>query len=584
MPNRGLPIWLAAALLVACWGWLATSPGGAEVRTWDGRHLIDRIDLTLVYFVPQGRTPLPDWRERVDYFRRRIEQFHAREFQGQSVLVASVHPEPFRSDRDVASLRKGDGDDIFFRTLREVDERLQFARGERGGFPILLVFSDINWRPLDDFFRLKPGARGPEFEGNTSDGEHFPGAESGGARATYLAREGKGWGLVSADGWRVPYRGSDCVVYHEGCGHTVGLPHPEPGNGSVMSLGQYQGWISESWLDREQKVRLGWQPPEQEPDLSTDLFSRFRALPEPRVPRPGEEVRLRFDWPASGRVTSCRVRFQTDLFGPWVERPLSWTGDAPEGASLGIFDRPTPISYRVVATLADGQSVELWGYLQVRAEPRQAVLPLRPLEELASFPRATGTDPLPDLSTEINLLSGIDPERDAVRGAWTLIDGRLHAPRGYGARLELSEPPPEYELTVIAEPLDEPDGLILGQRMGGRRFLVLLNYTPEADALSALENIDGLNVGANVTTRKGPLFRQGRLSHIQCVVRNDRVTVRVDGATVIDWQGDPARLSLSDYWATPHDERLFLGAYDCAYRFHRVTLRPLAPAPPANGR
>lgn len=555
-----------------------------EVRTWDGRHAIERIDLTLVYFVPRGRTPLPDWRERVDYFRGRIEQFHAREFQGQSTLTARMLPEPFRSDRDVAALRDGDGDDIFFRTLREVDERLQFGRGERAGFPILLVLSDVNWRPLDDFFRLRPGEKGPEFEGNYSDGEHFPGAASGGARATYLAREGKGWGLVSADGWRVPYRGSDCVVYHEGCGHTVGLPHPEPGNGSVMSLGQYRGWISESWLDRDQKARLGWQPLEVEPDLSGDLFSRFRALPEPRVPKPGDEVRLRFDWPASSRVTACRVRLQTDLFGPWVESPLSWDGDAPASASLGIFHRPTPVSYRVEATLADGQSAELWGYLQVRESPRRVVLPPQPLAEFASRDSESSVDPLPDLATEVDLLAAVDPARDAVQGKWTLDDGQLQAPRGYGARLELpGTPPDEYELTVIAEPLDEPDGLILGQRMGGRRFLVLLNYTPETEALSAVENVDGRNVGASATTRKGPLFQQGRLSQIQCVVRNGRVTVRVDGATVIDWQGDPARLSLSDYWKTPHDGQLFLGAYDCGYRFHRVTLRPLAAeSPPAD--
>ena len=344
----------------------------AGTQTWDGRHSIDRIAVTMVYFVPSDRTPLPDWRERVDYFRGRIEQFHAREFQGQSQLSVHVPDEPFVSEWTTIQLRDGDGDAIFFKTLREVDERLQFGRDEEA-FPILLVLSDINWRPLDDFYRLKPGEAGPEFEGNFSGGEHFPGAKSGGARATYLAEARKGWGLVSADGWRVPYRGSDCVVYHEGCGHTVGLPHPEPGNGSVMSLGQYRGWISESWLDRDQKARLGWTPPETEPDLSGDLFTHFRALPDPKAPQPDEEVSLHFDWPRGAEVGEMQVRVQTDPFGPWMDCRVVIEDGAVSRVSMGAFDRPTPVSYRVDVKFTDGQTAELWGYFQVRRRPDEAV-------------------------------------------------------------------------------------------------------------------------------------------------------------------------------------------------------------------
>ena len=48
-----------------------------------------------------------------------------------------------------------------------------------------------------------------------------------------------------------------------------------------------------------------------------------------------------------------------------------------------------------------------------------------------------------------------------------------------------------------------------------------------------------------------------------------------DGRRWIDWRADAGRLSLSDYWRTPRDEALFLGAYDCRYRYSRVTLTPL---------
>lgn len=572
--RRALPrtsaCWFLGLILLG-----SSHPLDAGTTTWDGKHSIEQVEVTAVYFVPQDRTPLPDWRERVDYFCRRIEQFHAREYGGQSTLTTRVHAEPFRSARTTEQLRSGDGDFIFFQTLREVDEGLSFAQGERTAFPILLVLSDVNWRPLDDFYRLRPGDNGLEFEGNYNRGQHFPGAASGGARATYLAGRGVGWGLVSADGWRVPYRGSDCVVYHEGVGHTVGLPHPEPGNGSVMSLGQYQGWISESWLDKDQKERMGWVAPDEQPE-PTDLFSCFRALPSPEIPAPGEEAGLRCDWPLAAEVESVRVRIQTDVFGPWVEVPQSLGDGPPERLTLGKFDRPAPVSYRIDAALKDGQTVELWGYLQVRSSPD--VLPLPPQSErtVELAPDLAPAAPDATAANEIDLLPLIDVERDAVAGRWRLEDGVLTAPKQYGARIEIPyEPPAEYRLTVIAEPLGEPNGLILGQRSGESRFLVLAGYANGDPPSSAIENINDQNVDTGPTTVRRKLFQQGRASQVVCTVRKDSVTVVVDGVEIIRWQGDPSALSLSDYWSTPTDNALFIGAYDSPYRITRLGLTPI---------
>ena len=562
---------LPAALLVA----LMTQDVEAEVRTWDGRHSIEQIEVTAVYFVPKDRTPLPDWRERVDYFCRRIEQFHAREYGGQSTLTTHVLEEPFRSARTTEQLRSGDGDFIFFQTLREVDEGLSFAQEEHDAYPILLVLSEINWRPLDDFYRLKPGDHEFEFEGNYSQGQHFPGAASGGARATYLANRGVGWGLVSADGWRVPYRGTDCVVYHEGVGHTVGLPHPEPGNGSVMSLGQYQGWISESWLDDAQKERLGWTAPETPFERQHDLFSSFRAIPDPTVPKPGDNVELACDWPADANLESCRVRIQTDVWGPWIEIPQSVSGDNPPARlTLGRFDRATPVSYRIDAALQDGQTVELWGYLQVRSSPD--ALPEPAVASIDLQRESAPAAPPGAEQPEVDLLSLIDVDRDTVAGEWRIEAGDLLAPKHYGARIEIPySPPEEYRLTVITEPLDEPNGFILGQRSGDSRFLVLINYDNADPPSSAIENIDGQNVDSGPTTVRGRFLEQGRPSEIICTVRRDSVNVSVDGREIIDWTGEPSRLSLSDYWSTPDAEALFIGAYDCRYRVTRIGLTPL---------
>jgi hypothetical protein len=569
-----------------CWTWVClwmftATTTFADTKTWDGKHSTSKIEVTLVYFLPKDRPPLPDWKERVDYFAERITEFHTREFNGQSKLTTIVRPEPFRSARTTAQLRSGDANFIFFQTLREVNDALQFGAGEHKAFPILLVLSEINWRPLDDFYRLHPGPKGLEFEGNLNAGRHFPGAASGGARATYLADRGVGWGLVSADGWRVPYCGSDCVVYHEGVGHTVGLPHPDEGNNSVMSLGQYNGWISESFLNVDQKERLGWQAVDAAKNPGTSLFTVFRAIPEPAVPRPGQEVLLKCDWPiGTVKLQTLRVQVQTNVWGPWydIPSPANPDGAVPGAISLGTYDRPTPLSYRIDASTKDGQKVELWGYLQVRAKDDAPPLPAELTGDLAPAATDSSNPNQPGVAKgkEIELLPLVDPKQDGVSGKWSKDETGLTSPKAYGARIELPyAPPEEYDLTTIVEPLDPPNGLILGHRSGGQRFLVLLGYQTGETAQSAIENIDGKNVG-NVSTAAGPVFVQNRPAQVICSIRKTGVTARVDGRVVIDWTGDPKQLGLGEYWETPHKETLFLGAYDCRYRVSRVTLTPVS--------
>lgn len=563
----------------------------AGMTTWDGRHGIGTINATLVYFVPADRIALADWAERVGWYARRIERFHAREFGDQSQLRVTVHPRPVVSALPTRFLRAGDANQIFERTLREVEAAIGFgapptAVGD-GGFPVLVVLSDINWRPLDDFSRQAPTETGWQFDGSLSgDGSHVPGARAGGSRAVYRSAEGTGWGLVSADGWRVPLRGSDCVVYHEGVGHAIGLPHPEPLDDSVMGLGQYRGWLSESWVDATQKRRLGWQPTHDPAAVQPDLFGGFRVLPQPATPRPGERVALTLACPDGAVVAAAHVALQTSLRGPWAGLPVTAT-DLREGrVLLGTFDRPCAVSYRVaVETRSVGDapdSAEVWGYFQVRSA---ADVPPPPVavdaadsaswEQAEARAGATGR-------AAVELLPLVDPAA-AVLGAWTVepaVEGgepTLVAPRAFGARIEIPHhAPPAYRLTVIATPLDEPNGLVLGQRSPAGRFLVLLDYRWGEHRGSALENVDGRNVQTNPTRSDGPVFRRGRLAVIVCTVRADGVKVEVDGRTLIDWRGDPARLSLADYWATPNDDTLFLGAYDCRYRFHRVALEAIA--------
>ena len=348
----------------------STTLADEGMHTFDGKHSIATIEVTFVYFVPQDRTPLPDWRDRVGYFAKRVEAFHRREFEGQSTLKVNVHPEPFRSKWTSPMIRGLNPNETFYNTVNDARNTLKWPGEGRAAFPILLVLSDINWRELDDFRRIRVVDGKEEHEGNIgAGGRHFPGAESGGARATYWSNEGWGLGLVSADGWRVPYSGSDCVAYHEGVGHTIGLPHPEPIDESVMGTAQYQGWLNETFLDQRQKRELGWKP---QGDRSTkapeSLFTALTALPSPAAPKAGQPVSIRLNWPEGAKVKSLRIRYQTELTGPWVEvkpGPDPW-GNRPARIKLATFDKSTPVSYRADASLEDGQEAEIWGYFQVK--------------------------------------------------------------------------------------------------------------------------------------------------------------------------------------------------------------------------
>jgi hypothetical protein len=342
-------------------------------HTFDGRYDISKIDLTVVYLVPKDRQPLVDWRERLDYFMKRIASFHRRESGGRSVLQIHVQQKPVVAAHNAREIRGNDANQTFDNSLQEARLALGWPQ-KSDGFSILLVLSEINWREIDDFARTAVVDGVSRFEGAVDqEGRHFPGAESGGSRATYLAEEGIGLGLVSADGWRVPYSGSECPIYHEGIGHPIGLPHPEPLDDSVMGVAQYKYWLNQTWVNESQKRALGWLDhkgagavKEIRVKPHDDLFTVFTALQSPIVPKPNQPVKLNFIWPEGAKLRELKVRIQTDLLGPWLALAVARFDRPPSAVELGSFDRPTPVSYRVDAALDDGQSVELWGYFQVK--------------------------------------------------------------------------------------------------------------------------------------------------------------------------------------------------------------------------
>lgn len=349
---------------------LATLPCSAALHTYEGGDSIDRIRAVAIYFVPNDRQPLADWRERITFFARRAEAFHDREFAGQSRLAVVLPERPFIAQSASAAYEHPDANRTYFRVMDEV--RAAVPTDRTNGFPILMVFADLNHCPYDDWTRecVNPNCACPGHPQAcrgyvASDGIEFPGSPCGGARAMYWRPERFGAGLITADGWKVPVKGSDSVVYHEGIGHCIGLPHPSPMNDSVMGTAQYRWSLHETWLDRNQKQALGWK---EVTVPRTNLFSLLRVWHEPNRPNVGDDIAL---WVSLTNVlgqVAVGAEIQLRPEGEWKVLPaceptesgghLRWRFVAP------AMDSPSPIAYRVRAATEE-MATEIWRYLRV---------------------------------------------------------------------------------------------------------------------------------------------------------------------------------------------------------------------------
>lgn len=362
---------LCFAALVSATVVLARPSG---LRTVGGAHPIDRIHLVGVYYLPPGRQPLPDWKERLAYFLDRAAKFHHRELAGQSRVAWEIRPEPYVPVPEPG--RPKDANDWFWRVANEVRARAWTRQPEKG-FPLILIFTDTNFCPgYDDWRRVcDPAAcicpdhpRG--CPGHvTASGEERPGSACGGSRAVYWPSESLGIGVISGDGWRVPVKGSDCVAYHEGIGHAIGLPHPEPMNDTVMGRAQYTSSLNRTTLDPAQKKTLGWEPV---PPVAADLFSGFDTGYTPRAPTVGQPVTLTATVPSASRPRSLKAEYQT-RFGPWTRLGpprLDETPDSGESIryewTLPPFDRPVFVSYRIFVDGAAGEREQQWDLFRVR--------------------------------------------------------------------------------------------------------------------------------------------------------------------------------------------------------------------------
>ncbi|HUT93700.1 MAG TPA: hypothetical protein VMY37_29825 [Thermoguttaceae bacterium] len=176
----------------------------------------------------------------------------------------------------------------------------------------------------------------------------------------------------------------------------------------------------------------------------------------------------------------------------------------------------------------------------------------------------------------VDLLKVIDPARHGLRGQWTSEGSDLISPKESLATLFIPyDVPREYRLTVAAERISGSAGLNLGLVVGGRQTMVVLEgYGKKWNGLSL---VDGVGADRNETRRQGIVFREGEPCTIVCSVRRLGVRVTCDGETIIDWTGDPERLSLDKrYWPNVPQNRLAVGTWaGVVLRISKLEIEPL---------
>lgn len=201
----------------------------------------------------------------------------------------------------------------------------------------------------------------------------------------------------------------------------------------------------------------------------------------------------------------------------------------------------------------------------------------------------------PGGSPPVDLLALVDPKRDAVSGRWKKEDGKLI---GGGAATEGAEDvelleapyavPSEYDTTLLVERTSPRDGKGEAHRAfsillaGAGRTQVVLDYGTRAP-VNGFQGIDNRGVDTSPTTRPGDYFGPtGGPVRIDCRVRRDSITVRVDGQDRLQWKGDVSTLKDEPgrLWQAPNKDRLAVGLHYAEYRVHEWTLTPVGPASP----
>jgi predicted Ser/Thr protein kinase len=244
------------------------------------------------------------------------------------------------------------------------------------------------------------------------------------------------------------------------------------------------------------------------------------------------------------------------------DRPAS---AAQVAATLDHLLSPTPPSRRFAAAIAAAAALLILalGIAAWRLRP-----PSTPAEAELSWTRPAETG-------WTDLLSLIDPQRDAVSGAWAWKGKTLVSDKTERAKLAVRyQPPAEYDYRVVFSRIQGIGDVNLILSKGGRSF---------AWCMGGMGNTQGGfgSIRGRWAPEKGNPSRvklaiePGRIYEARVEVRRTGVTAFLNGDQVCEWLTDYTDLSLDGPWSLHDDNKLGVGTFTSPTRFHSIEVREI---------
>lgn len=177
----------------------------------------------------------------------------------------------------------------------------------------------------------------------------------------------------------------------------------------------------------------------------------------------------------------------------------------------------------------------------------------------------------------IDVLARVDLARDTLKGnelgEWTREGTSLVTPAGFkSGRLVLPfAPPPEYELTAVVERMFGTDGIMFGTVVDGRPATVGFDiFDPRSTGISA---IDFKTHPENESKFAEAVLGDRNRHTIRITVGKRSIGATVDDRQVIQWEGDPQRLTCFEVKGQAGN--VWFGSGSDQFKFHKLELRPL---------
>ena len=179
----------------------------------------------------------------------------------------------------------------------------------------------------------------------------------------------------------------------------------------------------------------------------------------------------------------------------------------------------------------------------------------------------------------IDLLTLVDPQRDAFGGTWER-DGTSLRCRGDVERNKLSIPvdvPDEYKLTMGVTRIEggqqNNEALYVGLPIADSK--AHLTFDGVRSTVSGA-HLDSTNYGANALIYRGAVIPAGATREIVFLSRRTGLQVTSGSTKIFDWACNPDRFSVEIPWQTP-GRRLTIGSFSQGFRFEKLELEPLPP-------